>query len=120
MTRTPEGYLDMEYPNKKERKNVEAIHCREQGLEGHFDLSDFVNLKSFDCADNYITSIDVSKNTELHTVKINKNEIVANLNIFSHLTKLAKLDLGMPQPSSQQNNRFSGSLEALKDCKKLW
>ena len=61
-------------------------------IEGYLDLSDFINLEE--------------------VIVFSSNNINANLDVFSHLTKLRVLKLG-------KNNNFWDSLGALKNCESL-
>jgi len=38
-------YLDINYPNKTQRKNITNLNIQEKILEGSLDLADFVNLE---------------------------------------------------------------------------
>jgi hypothetical protein len=64
-------YINQKYPTKKEREKETKLTIRRQNLEGHLDLSDFVNLEKLDCSDNQLTSLDISKNTHLIALIIN-------------------------------------------------
>jgi hypothetical protein len=121
-------YLDKHYP-KEERQNVRVLNISLkttklslfEKLDGCLDLSDFTNLTEFFCCSNTITGLDLSNNLNLETVVVFDNTISANLNVFSHLTKLKRLDLGLLDLPSfyEKNNEFHGSLKALENCKQL-
>ena len=85
-------YLDQNYP-KEQRKDVEELKITNKGLEGHLDLRDFVNLKVLFCQCNKITSLDLSQNTELEIINVSRNRVDASLSIFSHLSKLRRLNI---------------------------
>ncbi|CAG8722244.1 1869_t:CDS:2, partial [Racocetra fulgida] len=96
--------------------------------EGHLDLRDFVNLRGLYLASGKITSIDLSKCINLENIQLADNLITDNLNIFSHLTKLKRLDLGLegvsmvssPKNHYDYKNSFpSSSLKSLEKCKEL-
>ncbi|CAI2161449.1 10358_t:CDS:10 [Funneliformis geosporum] len=102
---TDVSYLDKLYPKKENR-----------GLKGYLDLSDFVALRILNCSNNEITRINLTNNTQLEILIINSNYIQADLSIFSHLTNLRILDLGL---KGRETNNFSGSLKSLENCKNL-
>ena len=113
-------YLDKHYPKEKRHEVTVVGHWywdNSSVERGYIDLSDFVNLETF-AAPLYTTGINVSKNKKLKVITISSstNTISSDLNIFSHLTELEHLDLGMVNKPS---NDFCGSLKALENCKKL-
>lgn len=57
-------YLDQYYP-KEERKGITELDISKKNLEGHLDLSDFVNLEELDCSENELTSINLSNNKKM-------------------------------------------------------
>jgi Leucine-rich repeat (LRR) protein len=98
-------------------KNVNLTNIDLHGNQlTNIDLSKNVNLTNIDLHGNQLTNIDLSKNVNLETVVIYNNKISANLSIFSHLTNLTKLDLGL---ESGYANDFYGSLKALEKLTKL-
>lgn len=107
-------YLDENYP-KEERCKLIYIELAGKNLEGHLDLSDFVNLKNLWCSNNQIISLDISENKELQKIILSNNRITANLDIFSHLTKLGWLDIGS-YGKEEKTNDFVGSLKSLRNC----
>ena len=117
-------YFDLHF-SKKEKEVQTALTLRGKKLkgkiEGEVDLSIFPNLKKFGLEDNYektINRVDFSKNFLLEEVDLHEASIIANLNIFSHLKNLKRLDLGMPFGTTTTNN-FYGSLKSLENCKQL-
>jgi hypothetical protein len=55
-------------------------------------------------------------------VNVERNQIVADFNIFSHLVNLKKLEIedwNFSYSRSEPKNSFSGSLTALRDCQNL-
>jgi hypothetical protein len=116
-------YLDRCYP-KDERKNIERLELSsrtiKESLEGHLDLSDFTNLVYLDIYHQSITSLNLERNNNLSAITMAGNLVRADLNIFSHLTNLQRLDLGWTKPVPFiSNNQFSGSLKSLENCKNL-
>ena len=122
-------YLNQFYPQSTKNK-VEYLSIGKNSYfddyGGHLDLSDFASLKFLDCSHHSLSSLDLSKNLELNTVIISGNEISADLSIFSHLTKLERLDLGTRyrefEPYEAKiliKNNFTGSLKSLQNCKQL-
>jgi len=109
-------WLDQNYPNREERKNVFKLELRGTNFQGHLDLRDFVNLKELFCHSEAITSLDLSNCPKLVRILVYRNNISQDLNTFSHLTKLEKLDLGW---ESGYSNDFYGSLKSLENCKNL-
>lgn len=107
-------YLNQNYP-VSERGSVKVLDITKEHLEGHLDLKDFVNLKVI-LSRNQLTSVYLSENIKLEAILLFQNKISANLSIFSHLTNLKKLDLGMEKGYS---NDFSGSLKALENLTNL-
>ncbi|CAG8526634.1 30867_t:CDS:2 [Racocetra persica] len=129
--------------------NLNGDSIQEGRLNGKLDLTDFTGLEELDCSNNYLTELDItacenlvklnagrnklttldlSNNNELEEIIIYQNKIKADLDIFSHLTKIKKLFIGFRGNSwyfvgkssgSNDNNDFSGSLEDLKDCQDL-
>jgi Leucine-rich repeat (LRR) protein len=123
------------------RAIVTKVNIYDSGLEGTLDLSDFVNLKILICYHNYLTYLNIKKCQKLEVIECASNLIEADLNIFSHLINLKKLDLGFNidalgtaeqikkhqleplttdviNPPRSQNN-FYGSLKSLENCQQL-
>ncbi|RGB29753.1 hypothetical protein C1646_766189 [Rhizophagus diaphanus] len=48
-----------------------------ENLEGHLDLSDFINLKKLDCSNNKLTSLDISKNERLTEINCSQNNLIS-------------------------------------------
>jgi len=119
-------YLNAYYP-LNERYKVKILNLQNKNLSGKLDLKDFANLEILNCSINRLTELDISQNHQLKIIEAFRNKIKADLSIFSHLTKLRKLDIGVAnkgfsiKPTDQRfiNNQFSGSLESLKNCKEL-
>ena len=65
-------YLDQNYP-QEERMNVYDLRINDKNLEGHLDLSDFINLKGIGCSVNKLTSIDLTKNKQLEWINCSDN-----------------------------------------------
>src|SRR4051812_27563555 len=61
-------FLKKYFPKTSSRNKVTELTIGNQKLEGHLDLSDFINLEMLDCSHNSLTSIELrncSKLTEL-------------------------------------------------------
>src|SRR5437763_14108618 len=130
-------YLDQNCP-KEERINIQGLKIKNENLEGHLDLSDFINLKGLDCSKNELTSINLSNNRKLEIINCSNNLLTdidfsyqdpekvwkiniknnnlssRNLSCFASFINLEKLLLGTDDEEKlEQNiyNRFYGSLE---------
>jgi len=137
--------LDQNCP-KEERKDSYGLVIKNGNLEGHLDLSDFINLRELSCSNNKLTSIDLSKNKELKLINCsnnlltdidfshqdpkkvqkisikNNNLSLRDLSCFASFVNLEKLLLGTDDEEKiEQNiyNRFHGSLEHLMNLRKL-
>ena len=131
-------YLDQNYP-KEERGEIGELNIAKRGLTGHLDLRDFSNLKILQCYSNQLTSLDISQCSQLEQICCENNKIEQDLAIFSHLKNLQVLALGYVNSKSlytkkseldlllrvtvkfegELNNKFHGSLAALKNCSNL-
>lgn len=110
------------------QNDVDEINIEDKNLEGELDLSDYYNLERFDCSDNFLTKLDLSKNKKLKELDIRNNCLIGqSLTFLENLTDLEKLEIGDYYDSEgkskwSQNlfNKFTGSLvEQLKKLKKL-
>ncbi|CAG8795210.1 7707_t:CDS:1, partial [Gigaspora rosea] len=81
-------------------------------LEKHLDVSNFPALTHLMCSNNQITSLDLGENDTLGKIFLDDNKITANLDVFSHLTRLYEIKLG--------GNDFVGSLKCFENCKWLY
>ncbi|CAB4388412.1 unnamed protein product [Rhizophagus irregularis] len=70
-------YLDKQYPIKGDRTNLNELKMTNENLEGHLDLSDFINLKKLDCSNNKLTSLDISKNEKLTEIDCSQNNLIS-------------------------------------------
>ncbi|EXX75676.1 Rad53p [Rhizophagus irregularis DAOM 197198w] len=70
-------YINNKYPTKKEREKERRLIINKKNLEGHFDLSDFINLEKIDCSENQITSLDISKNKLLTDINCSNNKLTS-------------------------------------------
>lgn len=122
----PQTYLDLYYP-KENRHKIEILSIHSRNLTGKLDLRDFPNLKILLCHINRLTELDISQNNQLRIIEAYRNRIKADIDCFSHLTELKKLNLGVgsegfsisPNDLRFINNQYYGSLESLKHCKQL-
>jgi Leucine-rich repeat (LRR) protein len=140
-------YLNEKYPNKVDRAKLTELKISCKSLEGPLDLSDFVNLEALFCYYNYLTYLNIEKCQKLEVIECASNLIEADLNIFSCLINLKKLDLGLHitgvgvpgkittekdqvQPGTKRKqqpfsdsldcqNNFYGSLKSLENCQQL-
>ncbi|CAH1756533.1 15476_t:CDS:10 [Entrophospora sp. SA101] len=118
-----------------------------QNLEGHLNLSDFINLeelncilnqltelsfdglthlKNFYCRNNYLTNLDFLNNLnqeELTNLSIRNNNLPKqDLSVFSRFVNLKELHVGNDEQEKIKqgiHNRFTSSLKALKNLTKL-
>ncbi|RHZ35216.1 hypothetical protein [endosymbiont GvMRE of Glomus versiforme] len=138
-------YLDQQCP-KEIRGKISGLEINDKNLEGHLDLSEFVNLKKLNCSENKLTSINLSNNERIEFVDCSDNLLTdidlshqnpenlqgiiiqnnnlspRDLSIFSRFVRLENLFVGNDdEEKSEQNiyNRFHGSLEYLKGLKRL-
>jgi len=137
--------LDQNCP-KEERKDIYALKIKNGNLEGYLDLSDFIKLRELSCSNNKLTGINLSNNKKLELINCSNNLLtdidfscqdpekvwgidIKNNNFssqdlfcFARFVNLKKLLLGTDDEEKlKQNiyNRFSGSLEPLKNLTKL-
>jgi len=137
-------WLDNNYPQEK-RKGVKRLTIDRKKLEGHLDLSDFINLEELDCSENELVSLtaDYSKlvtfycndnkiknldyssfnSRELEELNISNNDLSEkDCSVFSLFTNLEELLIGTNNKEKIDKglyNRFTGSLGSLKGLKKL-
>ena len=135
-------WLDQNYPSEvteeiKKRENIIYLNINRKNLEGDLKLEGFINLKKLDCSFNQLTSLDLSgcsslthlncswnkfPNPEflktmpsvrkLEILKMSNNEkLKENLSFLVFFEGLIALNI--------ENCPFYGSLEPLKDMKKL-
>jgi Leucine-rich repeat (LRR) protein len=58
-------------------------------------LSKNTKLVKLNCASNQLKNLNLANNLNLEEIDVRANKIVADLTIFSHLTKLTKLEVGI-------------------------
>ncbi|PKY51726.1 hypothetical protein RhiirA4_468927 [Rhizophagus irregularis] len=116
-------YINQKYPTKEKRGEIKILRLERKDLEGHLDLSDFVNLEKLYCSDNELVGIDLSLT---HPEKMtyldigNNNFAPSNLSLFSKFINLKVLSIGTDKEEKiklNKYNRFYGSLEPLKSLK---
>ncbi|CAI2199760.1 12642_t:CDS:2, partial [Funneliformis geosporum] len=59
------------YP-KESRKDVNELSVENKNLEGSLDLSDFKNLEKLDCSHNQLTNLNLSQNSQLEEIYVDK------------------------------------------------
>jgi len=80
-------WLNERYTEK--RTKIKELDIYYKNLEGHLDLSDFVNLKKLICGQNNLTSLDISKCSQLEDIDCSKNQLTElNLSELYNLKKL--------------------------------
>ncbi|CAB4414905.1 unnamed protein product [Rhizophagus irregularis] len=78
------NYIDKQYPIKEDRKKLNELIMTNKNLEGHLDLTDFINLEKLDCSNNKLTSLNISKNVKLTEIDCSQNKLI-NLNLSNCL-----------------------------------
>src|SRR5438128_2529533 len=118
-------WLDKKYP-KKRKVHTQVLDIKNKGLEGQLRLEGFSNLEKLDCSGNFLTNLDLNDLTnpeKLTKLDIDDNDFeTQELSCFSRFVNLEELYLGTTKLEKvQQNiyNRFTGSLEPLKNLTKL-
>src|SRR2546429_4030096 len=69
-------YISQKYPSKEEKEKETELVITKKNLEGHLDLSDFINLVKLNCSDNRLGSLDISKNTRLIELDCSYNQLI--------------------------------------------
>jgi hypothetical protein len=108
------------------------LNLEGQNLEGVLDLSDFVNLKIFNCSNNLLEFLHFSKNesekinTRLERLDASNNNFSEkNLSMFSILINLKTLNVSNQKKQLRFKkgipifNKFEGSLKPLQNLTKL-
>jgi len=67
-------WLDENYPKEK-RNEITNLDIHNQGLGGHLDLRDFVNIEYLDCSKNQLTSMDLSNCKNLQSISCYDNQL---------------------------------------------
>src|SRR4051812_34493385 len=88
-------YVSQNYPTKEVREKYTELVIIKKNLEGHLDLSDFVNLVKVNCSYNQLISLDISKNTRLIELDCSYNQLIS-LDISKN-TRLIELDCSYNQ-----------------------
>ncbi|RGB40090.1 hypothetical protein C1646_664139 [Rhizophagus diaphanus] len=68
-------YIDKRYPIIGDRKKLNELIMTNENLEGHLDLTDFINLEKLQCSKNKLTSLDISKNEKLIEIDCSQNNL---------------------------------------------
>ncbi|CAB4388410.1 unnamed protein product [Rhizophagus irregularis] len=70
-------YIDKRYPIIGDRKKLNELIITNENLEGHLDLTDFINLEKLQCSKNKLTSLDISKNEKLIEIDCSQNNLIS-------------------------------------------
>ncbi|CAB4414915.1 unnamed protein product [Rhizophagus irregularis] len=70
-------YIDKRYPIKGDRKKLNELIMTNENLEGHLDLSDFINLEKLQCSKNKLTSLNISKIEKLTEIDCSQNNLIS-------------------------------------------
>lgn len=68
-------YINQKYPTKEEKEKENKLIINNKNLEGHLDLSEFVNLEKLKCSNNQLTGLDISKNMQLTDLGCSQNKL---------------------------------------------
>ncbi|KLL04845.1 MAG: hypothetical protein MRERV_1c097 [Mycoplasmataceae bacterium RV_VA103A] len=105
--------------------NLTELYCFDNKLT-KLDLTDLTQLEEIGCNNNYLTNFDYSSlsSEKLNWLNISNNNLPEqDLSVFSRFINLEGLRIGNDdqEKKTKQNiyNRFSGSLESLKNLTKL-
>jgi len=124
-----------------QKKKTIMLNLERERLGNEVDLTDYTNLETLvynnsttsliinsdkiglltreGDGDGSLKSIEFKQNSpNLTILKLYREKIQGDLNIFSHLTNLKHLDLGNSNSLGNYNN-FYGSLKSLENCKQL-
>ncbi|RHZ36713.1 protein kinase domain-containing protein [endosymbiont GvMRE of Glomus versiforme] len=125
--RDAQEWVDYFYPLEK-RKEIKKLDLSHEKLTGTLNLSDFINLEELQMPSNQISDINflqqLTNPEKLRVLGLSSNNVICDLNLFSHFTNLEELILGERFGVATKNktlklNRFHGSLEPLKNLTKL-
>jgi Leucine-rich repeat (LRR) protein len=139
-----EEYLEKNYSGKQKNEITGALYIDNKNLEGDLKIEGFTNLERLDCYSNKLASLKIINCPKLKTLYCYSNQLHSlelddlpqlellschsnnlpkqDLTIFSNFTNLTTLRIGnndKEQVEKDIYNRFSGSLESLKDLNKL-
>jgi Leucine-rich repeat (LRR) protein len=99
--------------------NLEALDCSRNKII-ILDVSNFPKLERLNCYQNSLTKLDLNQNENLEGLDISDNNFpTQDLSFLSHLVNLEKLEVQNDMVYSFKRNRFSGSLEPLKELIQL-
>jgi hypothetical protein len=68
-------YINQKYPTKKEKEKEIRLIINNKNLEGHLDLSEFINLENLNCSNNQLTGLDIRKNIRLIDLDCSQNNL---------------------------------------------
>ncbi|EXX54862.1 hypothetical protein RirG_230650 [Rhizophagus irregularis DAOM 197198w] len=68
-------YINQKYPTEEEKEKENRLIINNKNLEGHLDLSEFVNLEKLNCSNNQLISLDIRKNMRLTDLDCSQNKL---------------------------------------------
>nr|CAG8495980.1 9079_t:CDS:10 [Entrophospora candida] len=70
-------HINYHYPTKETREQVTKLDISGKKLEGHLDLSDFINLEELNCFENKLTSLNLSNCQKLENLYCSRNQLTS-------------------------------------------
>ncbi len=86
--------------------SIETLSISNKNISDLTGIEDFVDLKSFTCANNQLTNIDLSQNIELTIINLNHNQL-ENLDVSNNIA-LTNLDCSYNQISNLDISQNTG------------
>lgn len=103
--------------DQKEARKITSINCSNSSVSSLSGIEYFSNLKTLECSKTYITSLDISTNTNLSEITCQNNELLTSLKLppitaisaraFVGCTALTEVDLPNTL-TSVGNDAFAG------------
>ncbi|CAB5386182.1 unnamed protein product [Rhizophagus irregularis] len=119
-------YINQKYPTKEEKEKENRLIINNKDLEGHLDLSEFVNLEILNCSNNQLISLDIRKNMRLTDLDCSQNKLTnLDLTSSSNITYIRAnynqlIDIRLPIVNNNEKleyiNLFDNSLSQNLDC----